>query len=224
MATKFCIQCGANLVVGAKFCENCGKEIEWNNSKEEHQETVESHSGIGNSTMAAEPIVEVFDNRKSEVLDSHSNSIVEESIKSDFPEKGITKQFFNYKGRLNRLRYIKRKLVLFLFFYMPVGMINAILSQPTVYHELLTYLLWIVVIGGTVSELCLMARRIRDIQPAYVVGANYLRLRMLAIIFCMLFQIFFPPLGLICILINIYLLCAKGTNGTNIYGRDPLEV
>ncbi len=161
---------------------------------------------------------------RNSIIIEGDNYLIQVEYGNILEEKGITKQFFNYKGRLNRLRYIKRKLVLFLFFYMPVGMINAILSQPTVYHELLTYLLWIVVIGGTVSELCLMARRIRDIQPAYVVGANYLRLRMLAIIFCMLFQIFFPPLGLICILINIYLLCAKGTNGTNIYGRDPLEV
>ena len=108
-------------------------------------------------------------------------------------DKGIKENFFQWKGRLNRKRYIMRLLVL-------------TLSEAEIMRKgpALEGLLLLCILPFTVSGYMLMIRRLHDIDlTGYFVLLNFIP---------------FVNLGLL-----LYVLFKKGTEGDNAYGPDPLE-
>ena len=126
------------------------------------------------------------------------------------PDNGVQETFFRQDGRLNRLRYFKRMLV--------VGIVSSLLN---------------ILIGSTLGTLitlypqyCLVLRRLHDLGKDNTLA--------LVTIGMGIFTAFIPfmdsesilpllmILGLIGLVIGLYLLFKKGDEGPNQYGPDPL--
>ena len=130
-------------------------------------------------------------------------------------DKGIKENFFQWKGRLNRKRYIMRLLVLTLAViavYIAFSaaflayIVQADLSEAEIMRKgpALEGLLLLCILPFTVSGYMLMIRRLHDIDlTGYFVLLNFIP---------------FVNLGLL-----LYVLFKKGTEGDNAYGPDPLE-
>lgn len=125
-------------------------------------------------------------------------------------DTGLVANFFQWNGRLNRLRYIKRGFAIAgvaFAFYIIAGIL-AIASSDNA--DALTGALiaiygifFLLCLPLTVSSYMLMIRRLHDLD--------------LSGFFCLLSFVPFVNLGL-----SIYLLAKKGTDGDNAYGPDPL--
>ena len=122
------------------------------------------------------------------------------------PDKGIKKMFFSTKGRLNRKRYILRGLVIGAStsvggIIVSMLMTGAILSESSLMLIISALLVLLMIILPVVSGLMLAARRWHDLnKPGILAITNLL------------------------ILPILYLIFAKGTEGPNKYGPDPLQI
>ena len=125
-------------------------------------------------------------------------------------DTGLAANFFQWNGRLNRLRYIKRCFVIAgvaFAFYIIAGILAIAGSDNA--DELTGALIaiygifFLLCLPLTVSSYMLMIRRLHDLD--------------LSGFFCLLSFVPFVNLGL-----SIYLLAKKGTDGDNAYGPDPL--
>ena len=117
----------------------------------------------------------------------------------------IFNEIFNTEGRLNRLRYIKYMLALALVAgvstFVMSSMATFLTGNPTGMLVNIITGVWALVAGA--GNIMLMVRRLHDLDKT-----GYFAI--LAII---------PFIGAI---FSIYLFCAKGTDGRNRYGEDPL--
>lgn len=122
------------------------------------------------------------------------------------PDKGIKEMFFSTKGRLNRKRYILRNLVMGAA--SSVGGVvastvitGALYSDSTIMLIAASLLVLLMVILPLVSSFMMAVRRWHDLnRPGILAITNLL------------------------ILPALYLLFAKGTEGPNKYGPDPLQI
>lgn len=144
----------------------------------------------------------------------NKNGVYEESVanmvrkpqQKYVPDKGIKKMFFSTQGRLNRKRYILRGLVIGAATSVG-GMIatslitGALLSESTSMLIVSALLVLLMIILPAVSGFMLAVRRWHDLnKPGILALTNLL------------------------ILPALYVLFAKGTEGPNKYGPDPLEI
>ena len=117
----------------------------------------------------------------------------------------IFNEIFRTDGRLNRLRYIKYMIMLAIVSGLSTFVMSSMLTFFTGNHEspviMLVTLMWALIAGA--GNVMLMIRRLHDLDKT-----GYFAI--LAII---------PVIGFI---FSIYLFCAKGTDGYNRYGADPL--
>ena len=117
----------------------------------------------------------------------------------------IFNEIFNTQGRLNRLRYIKYMVILALILaaakFTSSCMATFLTGDPNgALVMAITYVLAIVAGAGNIM---LMIRRLHDLDKNGWFA-------ILAIV---------PVIGFI---FSVYLFCAKGTDGWNKYGEDPL--
>lgn len=127
------------------------------------------------------------------------------------PDEGVVQMFFRHDNRLNRKRYIKRLLV----YYVVAALFNIVLlgilfmQSPSMSD--MREMGWIISLFGflcnlpfAVSSIMLKIRRLHDLdRPGWnVIGQ------------------FIPFVNIVLL---IYLLFYKGTDGPNRYGPDPLE-
>ena len=117
----------------------------------------------------------------------------------------IIKEIYNTEGRLDRLRYVKYMLILALILaaakFTSSCMATFLTGDPNgALVMAITYVLAIVAGAGNIM---LMIRRLHDLDKNGWFA-------ILAIV---------PVIGAI---FSIYLFCAKGTDGRNRYGEDPL--
>lgn len=106
----------------------------------------------------------------------------------------MIQKYFSYTGRLNRLRYFLRILVVMIL----ASVLGTLLAQITL------YLAYPVSAIATVSAVMLGIRRCHDLNRS---GWFYL--------------LMFIPI--IDFFVALYLLFAAGTPGPNQYGADPLD-
>ena len=106
----------------------------------------------------------------------------------------MIQKYFSYTGRLNRLRYFLRILVVMIL----ASVLGTLLAQIT------PYLAYPVSAIATVSAVMLGIRRCHDLDRS---GWFYLLM-------------FIPIIDLF---VALYLLFAAGTPGPNQYGADPLD-
>ena len=118
---------------------------------------------------------------------------------------GIFNEIYHTQGRLNRLAYIKYMIILALIMatakFTMSCMATFLTGDPNgALVMMITYFLVAVAGAGNIA---LMIRRLHDLDKSGW-------FTVLAII---------PVVGLI---FSVYLFCAKGTDGWNRYGKDPL--
>ncbi len=120
-------------------------------------------------------------------------------------EDGFKDKFFNFNGRLNRQRYILRRLPL-LFLGLVFSGIFGLIDEGVIAdeQEYITFILLILAVVLSCSALSLDARRLHDLDKT----GKWAALN------------FAPGIGLV---FFIYLCCVKGTVGANRFGPDPLE-
>ena len=142
-------------------------------------------------------------------------------------DKTLQEMFLKNTGRLNRLRYFKRSLVMILVTFVIDFILITIFSDewgiPTSFGNLATSVVGIVAL---VPMYCLNVRRLQDLNKddtiakiilavcfgaLFIPDEDYYSLSTLVIIVCLVETI-----------IVLYLLFAPGTKGENKYGPDPL--
>ena len=143
---------------------------------------------------------------KNGVYEASDANLVTKPQQKYVPDKGIKKMFFSTQGRLNRKRYILRGLVIGAA--TSVGSMiatslvtGALLSESTTMLIVSALLVLLMIILPVVSGFMLAVRRWHDLnKPGILALTNIL------------------------ILPGLYVLFAKGTEGPNKYGPDPLEI
>lgn len=143
---------------------------------------------------------------KNGVYEASDANLVTKPQQKYVPDKGIKKMFFSTQGRLNRKRYILRGLVIGAA--TSVGSMiatslvtGALLSESTSMLIVSALLVLLMIILPVVSGFMLAVRRWHDLnKPGILALTNIL------------------------ILPGLYVLFAKGTEGPNKYGPDPLEI
>lgn len=152
---------------------------------------------------------------------------VSETAKSYVEENTITKMFFKSSGRLNRLRYFKRRIVLgvllYVFIYLGYRVIGYEYGQNNVYAS---YYNTIVSLIFIIPTYFLNVRRLQDMN----------RGKMLAVVYAILTSImaFLDFTGVnimlyvalifatVVFMLSGYMLISPGTNGNNRYGASPV--
>ena len=224
---NFCENCGSPLKEGYKFCENCGAPI---------KPDVEPETGTGSFAAGAAAAGMTADRHNAPVQqasDAHTagakSTFVTESATarplpekqsdpaSDFtpyrepardrtgqqyePDEDLQSMFLRYDNRLNRKPYIIRGCQLWavnLAVGVLIGLIAGFLKTPSI-----TYLSSIFSIACAVPSIMLLIRRLHDLnRPGW---------------WCL--GMLIPLLNVV---LAVYVLFFKGTDGPNDYGPDPL--
>jgi uncharacterized membrane protein YhaH (DUF805 family) len=121
-------------------------------------------------------------------------------------DKTVSEMFFTTKGRLNRLRYFKRWLLI-IFLNMVLSMIIAMTFMDPSGEGMATtgyILIFLLFVVFAAAHVFLMIRRLHDLNRS---GFYY----------------FLLVVPLVNVLFSLYVIFAPGTIGPNQYGPDPLE-
>ena len=141
-------------------------------------------------------------------------------------DKGIMENFFRRDGRLNRLRYFKRVLVINLimiiiftaiFIFSPGSSLDDISPAENMWLNIIDLILF-------VPWFCLMTRRLHDMNKNETLAWVVVALEVLTLNSSLsdpLFAVENIP-DLIQLLILFYMFLIPGTKGRNKYGADPL--
>mgnify|MGYP000282533126 FL=1 len=141
--------------------------------------------------------------------------------------QAFIKDLFNFKGRANRAKYISTMFYL-LALYFVLGFLALVIVSFSSYEKgavtvvleaIMTTMFFICIASLVAASLCNSIRRCHDLNlPGWVA-------------FIFFFSSFAPgllfptssPLTFIVCIPLLYLLFAKGTEGPNEYGEDPLQ-
>lgn len=197
--SHFCSNCGAKLEQGTIFCGSCGTKVE---------DVVTSEEKI-----VQQPIQQP--NYHTEAV----NTQLGYQEESTFQE-----MFLKRTGRLNRLRYFKRSLVIGIINIVLVIIGGAIFLKPweltNSTYEGFTILCGLVALY---PEFCLNSRRLEDLDKPPQMAYWLAGVGAIAVISSTSFESGKGAiLGLIYLVAALYLLFAEGTRGDNQYGPDPL--
>ena len=146
------------------------------------------------------------------------------------PDNSFAENFLRRDGRLNRLRYFKRNLVILLLYFVIITIISiAFGNQPDEVSTFGMLLIKAVSFAVIIPSFCLTVRRLHDLnhdeQLAYALAAIDIASTVLMDTRSLEAEPSLPEnvLTAINMAAGIYLLFWKGTRGTNQYGSDPLE-
>ena len=119
------------------------------------------------------------------------------------PDKNLQSMFLRYDNRLNRKRYIMRSIILWALVSVISGLIGFI--ADAVHVSAISQLGNVISIASMIPNFMLLIRRLHDLdRPTWwCIGA------------------LIPVVNLV---LAIYVLVFKGTDGPNQYGPDPLTV
>ena len=125
-------------------------------------------------------------------------------------DHGFRAHFFAWRGRLNRMRHFKRQLAVFGLMCAAMLLLASVLDllSPHLRHsEIVTWiiiaLMGVVVLAYAVSSVMLQIRRLHDLN----LSGFFLLLRLVPFVD---------------VILCLYLIFAKGTEGDNRFGHDPL--
>lgn len=215
---KFCPKCGTELNDDAIFCSLCGCKLQTEENK--FNNTVnDKEYDIKTDKYIQEPTVE-------KNLDNLNNDEIYITDKSFFD------MFFKKDGRLNRWRYFKRMLLIYVIRLIIVMALFIVISDDfgnTTTAE--DVFITIVSLSFLIPEYFLTVRRFQDLGVKDLSWAYWLvGVDALFIVFgnSMLntnstikeFKSYFILIVYFCMF--LYLLFKKGTTGNNQYGADPL--
>ena len=151
-----------------------------------------------------------------------------DSAKGYVEESTITEMFFKRNGRLNRLRYFKRKLVLGILIYVlmyigykVMGYEFGQISTPNaaIYNTIVSLIF-------IIPDYCLSVRRLQDMNKGKTLAVIYVILSaiMAFLDFTGVNYMFYILLILATAKLAIggYMLIVPGTHGKNQYGASPI--
>ena len=142
-------------------------------------------------------------------------------------DKTVEEMFFKRSGRLNRLRYFKRVLVIFLvslIAMLPVAIIfGDELGNVSTFGDVLIMLINLAIL---IPFYCLDVRRLHDMDKDETLAKVSLIIGIIAAIFPVDDLYYAPPpmkvVYIVGTVIGLYMLLSPGTKGENQYGADPL--
>lgn len=231
MATKFCTNCGAKLRDNAKFCGSCGKKVS------DTPETSEKLSETNSETPAK--IQNSSPKTLEEIYAEEESKSQNKPLSRDFSnlyqgDSTIQEMFLTTNGRLNRMRYFKRWLVLDIVTIILSVVISELFSTGSGDNLTSTgeIILNVMFVSMLIPRFCLDVRRIKDIGQSETVVYGVAGLEfVLTLIYIYVMTDFdftsFPdsvlPLSAVSFGIFIWIQSTAGTVGDNKYGEDPLE-
>lgn len=142
-------------------------------------------------------------------------------------DRTLQEQFMKTDGRLNRLRYIKRILVLLLVWIVICVLITLIFGDDMgKLSSTGDVLVSVIAAGMLIPYYCLDVRRLHDMDKDSTL-AKIIFVLGIAMLFVSEESLFNPSapamiLYLISVVTSIYILFMPGTKGANKYGADPL--
>ena len=120
------------------------------------------------------------------------------------PDEGIVQMFFRYDNRLNRKRYLMRALALVFAVTVLATVLGIVLAVIGVDESVIGTMGTLIGLAGAVPGLMLAIRRLHDLdRPTWWIVGNFI--------------------PIVNVAFSLYLLLAKGTDGPNRFGPDPLE-
>lgn len=205
----FCPTCGTKSADGVKFCPGCGGAL-----------------GNGNVGVQAVPMQQANHAAPQQPVGPYRGAPQQvytqgapaqyppQAVQGGYapypsqaarPENGIKEMFFSFEGRLNRQRYLLRVLALGLVdsiitFVLESLMMGAFLSGSSGAAIVMGLLFLLIAVFFMIAGISLGVRRCHDLDKS----GWYL-------------------LAGILIIPGLYLIFAKGTEGENQYGPDPLQ-
>lgn len=152
---------------------------------------------------------------------------VSEPAKGYVPENTVREMFFKSHGRLNRLRFIKRRAVLAILLTMLLSLGYKVLGyefgQVTTYATIYNTVISLIFVVPTYF---LNVRRLQDMNKGKTIAVVYAILTsiMAFMDFTGMNYMIYVALtfATIVFMINGYLLVSPGTNGKNRYGASPI--
>ena len=139
-------------------------------------------------------------------------------------DKTIPEIFFKREGRLNRLRYFKRNLVLGIVSGVIMFFVALIFSDSegnvTTAGDIILFILTLLML---VPSYCLMVRRLHDMNRDEILAKVYIGGCIASYFLSLVLHYDFMPLSIVLLIVALYILFVPGTYGANNYGADPLR-
>lgn len=147
---KFCAQCGSPIQPESKFCPNCGAPV--------HQSETTTNNNVANHTVQPQP-QPAPTVQMPQAPQMPPQTAAAPAATPAGNKLNLQKDFFSITGRLNRLDYIKRFLIL-----MGVSVLSVLLMEADV--TLIDILASIVNLAVCVSSIMLCVRRLHDVDKS----------------------------------------------------------
>lgn len=203
---RYCSECGNKVAENVRFCSNCGAEIQGSRQEPSNQNQQRQNMQMNYPPLQPPPGVGY-----------NLDPTIEE-------------MFFKNHGRLNRLRYFKRSLVLD-FIYIAILCLVLFVLDIDFGSDEADYVTAFVGVMTLYPEYCLLVRRIEDLNRGrkealilILVGEAFHLMGIFAVDFDKPGSIirFLWYVGVYdCIM--LYIMLKDGTHGPNQYGEDPLH-
>jgi len=166
--SKFCSNCGNALEPGSKFCNNCGTPVDVSAA---NNQGTQSNGGaqdtLNNLQQSGEKLVQDGQKLAQEGMQAVNQYIQNMQFYSPtMNDVGIVENFFSFKGRLNRLRYFKRLLIIEIIYLVVELLVRELFGDPF-FGYLDTggqIVFFLVTMAYGASFLCLSFRRLLDIK------------------------------------------------------------
>ena len=200
---KFCPVCGMevkpveiseDIPSQVRFCQTCGKSV---NGDAQFCPACGASVFMSEKSIPQNPVVPTAFGTHLSLMQNDISSV---SGGVYIPDQGIKEMFFRYDNRLNRKRYFLRGTLIGFFgsLIVVLGMIGGLGLGNNGIIGVAVFLYLVLIVAGTMNTI----RRLHDCDLS-----GYWCLAGIALPFLLLYPLF-----------------AKGTNGPNRYGPDPLTV
>ena len=222
VSVKVCPNCGATFEEDQKFCSSCGTKLDDESFASQSKAFVKICPNCGTKLEADQK----FCSSCGAGLDtnsfaSQSNVYVEDKTPQEI--------FLRKDGRLNRLRYFKRILLLGVVEIVAVVVCALSFIDPwgniSSFGDFLTFMISLL---ATYPTYCLTIRRLHDLGKDDIIAVVYCLLTLVALKFFYRNpnSLEFPTWLIIDYVlqtgITLYLFLMPGVRGKNKYGADPL--
>ena len=216
---KFCANCGSPLDGAGKFCPSCGAQVM---DAPQAQEKPEEKPRQAPQEMNNPPAPRAAQGQPQPAMRQNvpgqnpgqggPNAAYDMGMMGAqafngeryVPDEGIKEMFFRYDNRLNRKRYIMRALALVVAVTLAATVLGIVFAVAGMSESTIGTMGTLIGIAGAIPGLMLAIRRLHDLdRPTWWIIGNFI--------------------PLVNCVFGLYLLLAKGTDGPNQYGPDPLE-
>ena len=216
---KFCANCGSPLDGAGKFCPSCGAQVM---DAPQAQEKPEEKPQQAPQEMNNPPAPRAAQGQPQPAMrqnvpgqnpgqggpnDAYGMVMMgAQAFNGEryVPDEGIKEMFFRYDNRLNRKRYIMRALALVVAVTLAATVLGIVFAVAGMSESTIGTMGTLIGIAGAIPGLMLAIRRLHDLdRPTWWIIGNFI--------------------PLVNCVFGLYLLLAKGTDGPNQYGPDPLE-